>query len=150
MGRRRAHGSRRGGKMIMTNENKGLERVETIAALRYCASGESCKGCPLGQHDGITCAGFSDMLRKAASLLERDTEPPNEPLTLEELRGMDGEPVWVEFVGKPDGSPIPPLWMLVDVGSKQLVTGAEFVDWREESWFAYRRKPAPEEGEKNV
>lgn len=32
--------------------------------------------------------------------------PPNEPLTLEELRGMDGEPVWLDVA---DG-----VWALVD------------------------------------
>lgn len=57
------------------DDNKALERAKMIAALRYYASGESCKGCPLGRYDGITCAGFSDMLRKAASLLECDAEP---------------------------------------------------------------------------
>lgn len=36
-------------------------------------------------------------LREAIALLRThpDTQP-NEPLTLEELRGMDGQPVWVE------------------------------------------------------
>lgn len=69
------------------NDSKVLERADIIAALRYCASEGGCKGCPLGRYDGITCAGFSGMLRDAAFLLERDTEPSNDPLMLEELRG---------------------------------------------------------------
>ena len=39
-------------------------------------------------------------LEKAADVIEElaaKLEPPNEPLTLEELREMDGEPVWVEI-----------------------------------------------------
>lgn len=85
------------------------------------------------------------LIRAANIVLEGFGEQPNEPLTLEELREMDGEPVWVEFVGRPDGSPIPPLWMIVDVGGKQFVTDVEYVDWGDEGWFAYRRKPEQEE-----
>lgn len=29
------------------------------------------------------------------ALRRKTAEPPNDPLTLEELRGMDGEPVWI-------------------------------------------------------
>jgi len=66
--------------------------------------------------------------------------PPNDPLTLEELREMDGEPVWIT---KMDGSG--GVWMLVD---------AEYELCREahgemavfencgKTWLAYRRRPA--------
>ena len=40
-------------------------------------------------------------------------EPPNDPLTLEELREMDGEPVWIEWGGHPQAG-----WALVRVWSK--------------------------------
>ena len=33
---------------------------------------------------------------EAISAWNRRAEPENEPLTLDELRGMDGEPVWTE------------------------------------------------------
>lgn len=68
--------------------------------------------------------------------------PPNDPLTLDELREMDGEPVWI---AKMDGSG--GVWMLVD---------AEYELCREahgemavfencgKTWLAYRRRP--EEG----
>lgn len=36
-------------------------------------------------------------------------EPPNDPLTLDELRDMDGEPVWVENIKNPNES----MWALV-------------------------------------
>lgn len=41
-------------------------------------------------------------LEEAPTLLQ----PSNEPLTLEEIRGMDGEPVWIDVA---DG-----VWALVD------------------------------------
>ena len=69
---------------------------------------------------------------------------PNDPLTLEELRGMDGEPVWIVPMRGSGGFC---TWMLVD---------AEYELCREahgemavfencgKTWLAYRRKP--EEG----
>lgn len=59
------------------------------------------------------------------------------PLTLEQLREMDGEPVWVEFIGRPEGTPIEPLWMLVNCRENRLVTDVEYVDWNDEGWLAY-------------
>lgn len=41
------------------------------------------------------------------------TPPPNDPLTLEELRQMDGEPVWLIWAGHPQTG-----WALVRVWSK--------------------------------
>lgn len=37
--------------------------------------------------------------KDVVTLLENTPEPPNNPLTLEELREMDGEPVWVVIAG---------------------------------------------------
>ncbi len=66
---------------------------------------------------------------------------PNDPLTLEELRGMDGEPVWIVPMRGSGGFC---TWMLVD---------AEYELCREahgkmavfencgKTWLAYRRKP---------
>ena len=68
-----------------------------------------------------------------------DALPPNDPLTLDELRGMDGEPVWIAKMGGSGG-----VWMLVD---------AEYELCREahgemavfencgKTWLAYRRRP---------
>ena len=70
--------------------------------------------------------------------------PPNTPLTLEELREMDGEPVWIIPMRGSGGFR---TWMLVD---------AEYELCREahgemavfencgKTWLAYRRRP--EEG----
>lgn len=65
-----------------------------------------------------------------------------ESLSLEQLKQMDGKPVWVKFIGHPDGTPIEPLWMLVNCREKRLVTDVEYVDWNSEGWFAYSYPPA--------
>ena len=80
--------------------------------------------------------------------------PPNEPLTLDELREMDGEPVYVVF--RPDGSgEKPQSWALVNVDEKygevylvDSIPGASC--YYDEIWAnleaIYRRPP---EGEAN-
>lgn len=72
----------------------------------------------------------------------RSMQEAGEPLSLEQLREMDGKPVWVKFIGHPDGTPIEPLWMLVNCREKRLVTDVEYVDWNSEGWFAYSYPPA--------
>lgn len=79
--------------------------------------------------------------------------PPNEALTLEQLRGMDGEPVYVvpanEYseLGK---------WCVVSIGDSDdyscaLVPGVEYWSWKYEGygeqWLAYRRPPEGEDGD---
>ena len=64
--------------------------------------------------------------------------PPNDPLTLEELRGMGGEPVWVECLGTKDYS----AWTIVDICLNGIHTKyfyADF-DYYGVEWLAYRRK----------
>lgn len=71
------------------------------------------------------------------------TPPPNDPLTLEELREMDGEPVWVLSLGGRSE----PCWMLVDVEyelCREAHGGLAIFDTYEKTWLAYRRRP--EEG----
>lgn len=66
-------------------------------------------------------------------------EPPNDPLTLEQLREMDGEPVWaVQTSGE-----LRPFWMLVDTEDESAANrlyAALFEDYGTE-WLAYRHKP---------
>lgn len=84
---------------------------------------------------------FKEACTMAIAALRAQLEAEkNEPLTLEELLQMGGEPVWVEFVEKTVGRPIPPLWMLVNVCEKQLVADFEYIDWTDEGWLAYRYK----------
>ena len=79
--------------------------------------------------------------------------PPNEPLTLDELLKMDGEPVYVVF--RPDGSgEKPQSWALVNVDEKygevylvDSIPGASC--YYDEIWAdlegIYRRPPEGEE-----
>lgn len=65
--------------------------------------------------------------------------PPNDPLTLEQLREMDGEPVWV-VRGEGEGR-----WALIRFVNNYGVGthGCGFLgfeDWQVD-WWAYRRKP---------
>lgn len=83
--------------------------------------------------------------------------PPNDPLTLEELREMDGEPVWVEVSENWSKSGSKSGWYLVrfhkiDDRLRMYIyntrSGATFVPEQDyvQSWIAYRRRP--EEGTK--
>lgn len=77
---------------------------------------------------------------------------PNEPLTLEQLRQMDGEPVWVEDVKH---------WALIDIEKGGQWDGIPFAVWEENGakftynvksrgLQCYRRPPEGEEEEKHV
>ena len=87
---------------------------------------DKCKECPL-------C--YSDKQRHHA--------PPNEPLTLEQLREMDGEPVWVLDLQEPGHS----AWRLIYWShGKYLVFISKNMDGYipEEygvTWLAYCRPP---------
>ena len=58
--------------------------------------------------------------------------PPNEPLTLGQLREMDGEPVWVEDVKH---------WALIDIEKGGQWDGVPFAIWAENGMkFTYNIK----------
>ena len=72
---------------------------------------------------------------------------PNEPLTIEQLREMDGEPVWVEDVKH---------WALIDIEKGGRWDGIPFAVWAENGakftynvksrgLHCYRRPPEGEE-----
>lgn len=65
-------------------------------------------------------------------------EPPNVPLTLNELRKMDGEPIWVVIM---DG--YAPCWMLVKCNAGRAFFSdcfsCGFNDYGK-TWLAYQRK----------
>lgn len=64
--------------------------------------------------------------------------PPNEPLTLEELREMGGQPYW--HVGLREESP-PPHWNILDPFCAKRIEDYRYG----ENWIAYRRPPEGEE-----
>lgn len=59
---------------------------------------------------------------------------PNEPLTLEELREMGGQPYW--HVGLREESP-PPHWNILDPFYAKHIEDYRYG----ENWLAYRRPP---------
>ena len=67
----------------------------------------------------------------------------NEPLTLDELRKMDGEPVWVQFLHNKIG-----YWYLIDCHNSEFIRfyrSGFFINGEySKSFLAYRQKP--EEG----
>lgn len=92
------------------------------------------------------------ILRRVMQMVVRapTLTPPNEPLTLDELREMDGQPVWVKCL-KPDKYTYPPVgWRILETA----ITG-NFGVWNGDcvlierdygtDWLAYRRPPEGEE-----
>ena len=62
--------------------------------------------------------------------------PPNKPLTLEQLREMDGEPVWVEQQA---------AWGLVEVHKNRVyIIGLDFESGYSLHWNIYHRPPEGE------
>ena len=63
--------------------------------------------------------------------------PPNEPLTIEQLREMGGQPYW--HVGLREESP-PPHWNILDPFYAKHIEDYKYG----ENWLAYRRPPEGE------
>jgi hypothetical protein len=72
---------------------------------------------------------FLDKVRSMPTLT-----PPNEPLTLDELREMGGQPYW--HVGLREESP-PPHWNILDPFYAKHIEDYRYG----ENWLAYRRPP---------
>lgn len=69
---------------------------------------------------------------------------PNDPLTLEQLLEMDGEPVWVQY-GQYDGEWVIVAWNIYDAISYTRKAPFKLSVYSYgDTWLAYRRKP--EEG----
>lgn len=66
--------------------------------------------------------------------------PPNEPLTLEQLRKMDGEPVFLVFM-QPIEYGWEDQWALVDSENETVFNGTYKFDFSDCVGFAYRRPP---------
>lgn len=125
---------------------------------------ECCDSCPMEQlmklagREGVlepdcSCMSAHDAAEMVAEALRHQksaareaptvTPPPNDPLTLEELRGMDGEPVWVRnhcsdhckcrVIASTDEH----FTFFSDGGAKENRSYGSY-------WTAYRRRP--EEG----
>ena len=82
------------------------------------------------------------------ALQDKLTVERNAPLTTDELNGMDGLPVWVEFEPSPDGETLT-MWALLEVSDTIMLTNnlrgqSELLDdMTIEGWRVkvYRREP---------
>ena len=86
-----------------------------------------------------------DMAVKALEEVPDKDVGKNEPLTLDELRKMDGEPVWVQSPGVPEYG----RWAIVEgVGENCLFLHDDFTchDYGK-TWLAYRQKPEEDDHE---
>ena len=82
-------------------------------------------------------SGYRSALRQEEHF--RDLTKKVEPLTLDELRKMDGEPVWVQSPGVPEYG----RWAIVEgVGENCLFLRNDFTchDYGK-TWLAYLQKP---------
>lgn len=86
----------------------------------------------------------------ARKALQSTLTPPNEPLTLDELRQMDGEPVYIVFFPDTDGEKLQ-FWALVAVdewGEIYLMNNLGGAAAYEEVWANIEAiYPRPPEGE---
>ena len=82
----------------------------------------------------------------ARKALQPTLTPPNEPLTLEQLQEMDGEPVWVVPIGKCKWATR--QWCVL-AADEALIPGVDHWWWPfegyGETWIAYCRPPEGEE-----
>lgn len=112
--------------------------IQALSSLSVETGSLVCLGCSYENACGIHgCA----IMRIAAERLEQLTvEPPNDPLTLEELRGMDGEPVWVEQLNGdlPWGT-----YSIVWLSMRSATNGQVRFPFKKygKAWLAYRRRP---------
>lgn len=98
----------------------------------------------------MICAEAADYIKSLSEMLNRRAQPANKPLTLDQLREMDGEPVWITFFGDEENTP-QNRWGILG----KSVTGT-FGIWEDglvlkevdygKTWLAYRHKP---EGSEN-
>ena len=82
-----------------------LKPAEILKAVQTCGA-SFCTAdhheCLYGDDGCIDCvdrleADFEALIATGDNLIIRRAEPENKPLTLEQLRQMDGEPVWSEY-----------------------------------------------------
>lgn len=130
-----------------------MERDELLRALRGTAADQHrCFGCGYEHKCSIHgCAinrAAAELIEQLAAENEALRNPPNAPLTLEQLQEMDGEPVWaVPLAGQEYEPPesehyMEAQWIIVRAWHWRHYN-AELGDYGK-TWLTYRHKP--EEG----
>lgn len=115
-------------------EDTGLT-PEEVKAVKLALMGQEIA--KIKEFDGIPIERLQELAK---------AEKDNAPLTLDELREMDGEPVWIQAVSKPGMGRYEVLGEYSPELNAQLMAGGKMMDCNTfgKTWLAYRRKP--EEG----
>ena len=125
--------------MSMTKE-EAIKRLEEIKASAWgYRIGKEVLGTPYGEFIDIVDFALPAPPGKDNNV---PTKEQNEPLTIEQLREMDGEPVWVDFTGSVIKRE--PGWFILKnaqdeevylVGETSVYKGYEYYG---KAWLAYR------------
>lgn len=109
--------SKRYDEMCETIQKQGQEREDRLQAeiARYL---EAVKNCELAENK------YKKLAEEASQNLVNTSQ--NEPLTWDELREMEGKPVWVEIIGRT--IPLDSAWGIATGGSYHTWQGVE--SWR--------------------
>ena len=100
------------------------------------------------REDGLSYYEALDMAISALRQEDhfREVTKKVEPLTLDELRKMDGEPVWVQFLHNKIG-----YWYLIDCHNSEFIRfyrSGFFINGEySKSFLAYRQKPEEDDHE---
>lgn len=132
-------------------EKKDTLELTSCVELEECANFESCDAYPFvcvvcnSNKGGCGAAGgYSESAEGAIEKWNCRPAPENKPLTLEQLRQMDGQPVWID--GKDYGG-----WTIFKASAnKQVARCLDNVNLSYymadygKTWLAYARKPEVE------
>ena len=134
-----------------------MPRVEKAAELKLCPFCRNTAN--LVEKDGlpglswwrVVCGccliGTDEYPLKSSAIKawNRRYEPPNPPLTLEELRELEGDPVWCALAQ--DGTASVAAWGIVENALEDVAGSGfrlAFEDYGGTGWLAYRRRPEEE------
>ena len=130
-----------------------LKPAEILKAVHTCGTSFCTTDhheCPYGDDGCIDCvdrleADFEALIAAGDDLVIRRAAPENKALTLDELKKMDGEPVWIEFKNRNSKTGKFVGWAIMDSNYDYLpFMGDELrpkFEWYGRSWLAYARKP---------
>lgn len=102
------------------------------------------------REDGLSYYEALDMAISALRQKDqfREVTKKVEPLTLDELRQMDGEPLWVQFLHNKIG-----CCDLIGCYNSEFIrfyqSGLLLIDEYGKTWIAYRQKPEEDKHESN-
>ena len=103
------------------------------SGLSYALHHEGCGDCPLCTDGAYSTMG--GMLFDTAEEAINALTPPNEPLTLGQLREMDGEPVWFDTIKR---------WGIVKVNREGIFVVTKSGEYEFGRCKVYRRPPEGE------